>query len=111
MVRTTSDDSQFKKDKRVRIKLSGDGTYIGKRLHVVNFTFTILDEGRRAFSVEGNYCLAIIQAEESYEGMKTALADICEEVERLHSIEVDKQKFDIVFYLGGDWKFLAMVTG
>ena len=111
LVRTTPDDSQFKKDKRVRIKLSGDGTYIDKRLHVVNFTFTILDEGKRAFSGEGNYCLAIIREEESYEGMKTALADICEEVERLHSIEVDEQKFDLVFYLGGDWKYLALVTG
>ena len=95
---------------RVHVKLSGDGTYIGKRLHVVNFTFTILDEGRKAFSVEGNYCLAINQADESYEGMKTALADICKAAESLSSIEVDK-KFDIVFFLGGDWKFLALVTG
>ena len=31
---------------------------MGKRLHVVNFTFTILDEGRKAYSAEGNYCLA-----------------------------------------------------
>ena len=28
-----------------RVKLSGDGTNIGKRLHVINFTFTLLDEG------------------------------------------------------------------
>ena len=43
--------------------------------------------------------------------MKTALADICKEVESLSSIEVDKKKFDIVFFLGGYWKFLALVTG
>ena len=66
----------------------------------MNFTFTILVEGRKAFGVEGNYCLAIIQAEERYEGMKTALSDICKEVENLHSIEVDKQNFNIVFFLG-----------
>ena len=72
----------------------------------MNFTFTILDEGRKAFSVDGNYCLAI-QVEESYKVMKAVLSDICKEVEMLHSIEIDKQKFNV----GGDWKFLALVTG
>lgn len=65
LIKRTPNDAQFKNDKRVRVKLSGDSTYIGQHLHVVNFTFIILDEGRKAFSVEGkNYGLAIIQAEE-----------------------------------------------
>ena len=42
--------------------------------------------------------------------MKTALADICKEVENLSYIEEDK-KFDIVFFLGSGWKFMALVTG
>ena len=37
----------------VRVKLSGDGTCVGKRLHVVNFTFTLLDEGSKAHSADG----------------------------------------------------------
>ena len=45
--------------------------------------------------------------QESYEEMKKALADICKDVENLHSFEIDKQKVDIVFYLAGDWKFLG----
>ena len=76
------------------MKLSGDGTFVGKRLHEVNFTFTILDEGRRAHSSDGNYCLAIFRQRESYE-MKTALSDIRQEVENL-LIRVD---VDIVYFL------------
>ena len=93
------------------MKLSGDGTFVGKRLHVVNFTFTILDEGRRAHSSDGNYCLAIFRQKESYDEMKTALSDIRQEVENLSSIQVNDITFDIVYFLGGDWKFLALVTG
>lgn len=47
-------DAPFLVNKKVRVKLSGDGTGIGKRLHVVNFTFTLLNEGDAAYSSEGN---------------------------------------------------------
>ena len=72
----------------------------------MNFTFTSLDEGRKAISVEG---LAIIQAEELGGNEDSTCRHL--QVEMLHSIEIDKQKFNIVFHLGGDWKFLALVTG
>ena len=45
--------------KKVRVKLSGDGMNMSKHLYVVNFTFTIFDEGQKAYSAEGNYSLAI----------------------------------------------------
>ena len=32
------------------------------------------------------------------------------DVEQLHEITVGRLKFQITFYLGGDWKFLATVT-
>lgn len=43
--------------------------------------------------------------------MKTALSDIRQEVENLSSIQVNDIMFNIVYFLGGDWKFLALVTG
>ena len=95
----------------VRVKLSGDGTNIGKRLHVVNFGFTLLDEGCKAWSCEGNHCLAIIKQPEKYEAMKNALGDVIDQVERLKFVTVNEQKYNVKFYLGGDWKFLAMATG
>ncbi len=104
-------DATFRTTKTVNIKLSGDGTNIGKRLHVVNFTFTLLEEGPLAYSSDGNHTLAIIKDEEKYEPLRDVLQDIRNEVERLSSITVDGQTYDITYYLGGDWKFLAMATG
>ena len=70
---------------------------MGKHLHVVNFTFNILDEGRRSYSAEGNYSLAIFCEQESYdEGIKNVLADIRQEVETLSSIKVNDLDFDII---------------
>ena len=37
----------------IRIKLSGDGTNIGKRLTVINFTFTLLNEKEVAMGEKG----------------------------------------------------------
>ena len=108
---TTPPDADFKISKVVRVKLSGDGTTIGKRLHVVNFAYTLLDEGELAHSYEGNHCLAIFRAPESYTSLKDALADIIAEVSRLDFITVNGEQYKVEYYMGGDWKFLAIVTG
>ena len=73
---STSSDASFV-EKEVQVKLSGDGTKIGKRLHVVAFTFTLLEE-EQAGSAAGNHILAVIKQPESYESLKLALADIAE---------------------------------
>lgn len=77
----------------------------------INFTFTVLNEGALAHSHEGNHVLAIIKEIESYESLRTTLQDIRSEVQSLNSIEVEGEKYAITYYLGGDWKFLALVTG
>ena len=104
-------DAQFRTQKKIRVKLSGDGTNIGKHLRVINFTFTLLDEGSKAHSSDGNHVLAILREEESYGSLQRGLEDIRNEVERLTSIEVDGITYDLEYYLGGDWKFLAIVMG
>ena len=84
---------------------------IGKRLHVVNFGFTLLEEGDLAYSALGNHCIAIIKEPEKYESLALSLQDIKNEIESLSTIEVNNISFDIEYYLGGDWKFLATITG
>ena len=93
------------------MKLTGDGTRIGKRLNLVNFGFTILDEEEVAYSAAGNHCIAIIKEHEKYELLKPALQDIIEEVRTTKELRVNGVLFLIKYYLGGDWKFLAMATG
>ena len=51
-MKETPSDVKFLIDKKVRVKLTGDGTNIGKRLHVINFGFTLL-EGDKAESAAG----------------------------------------------------------
>ncbi len=104
-------DAEFTRNKKVRVKLTGDGTNIGKRLHVVNFGFSILDEGDVAYSAAGNHCLAIFKEPETYDSLKAALQDIVLDVESLSAIDVGGTTFTIEYYLGGDWKFLALVIG
>ena len=79
-------------------------------MHVVNFAFTIL-EGDRAHSVAGNHCIAIFKESENYDAMKVCLSDIVKDVKDLEMIQVLDHSFSLEFYLGGDWKFLAMITG
>ena len=50
-----------------KLKVSGDGTWIGKRLHVVNIAYTIVNECRKAMTDNGNYILAIIKIKKDYD--------------------------------------------
>ena len=92
------------------VKISEDSTNMGKRIQVENFTYTLLDE-EKSYSYEACHPLAIFRAPEKYESLKTALQDIIEEISRLIQITVDDHTYSIEYYMGGDWKFLAMVTG
>ena len=108
----TPDDALFKRNKKIRVKLSGDGTTIEKRLHVFSFTYTILDEGVKAYSYEGNHPLAIYCEHENYTSLKNALEDIIKEVEELLTITtLEGNTYSIEYFLDGDWRFLATVTG
>ena len=52
--------------KTIKIKVSSDGTNIGKRLHILNDFYTIINEDSAAMSEKGNYVLAIIKTTEEY---------------------------------------------
>ena len=43
--------------------------------------------------------------------MKFGLRDIFQEVESMDNVTACDITFNVVFFLGGDWKFLAMATG
>lgn len=91
--------------------MSGDGTNLGKRLKVVNFTYAILNEKENAMSEKRNYIVAIVKTTETYENLRETLADLKTEMAQLKEIEVDNEKYKIEFFLGGDWKFLPCICG
>ena len=102
-------DSEFMKSKKVNLKLSGDRTCIGEQLHVVCFTFTVLEESKITGSYEGNHVLAVFKTPEKCTFLKMALEDI-KDVERLKQIEVGQDTSSVDYYMGGDWKFLASIS-
>ena len=95
----------------IKVKISGDGTNIGKRLKLENVTYTILNEKDAAMNEKGNYVLAIIKTTENYDNLKESLADLNNEMSNLKEITVNNHKYSIEYFLGGDWKFLARVCG
>ena len=95
----------------IRIKLTGDGTRIARSLDVVNIAFTIIDEGRKAQSVLGNYSIAILKVSEKYEELQAGLKDICSEAKDIEVVTIEGQIYRVQFYLGGDLKFLALACG
>ena len=81
--------------------MSGDGTHISKCLHVHNFTFTVLEEGSRAYTCEGNHILAILKEPENYDVLMKELVDLRNEVAHLKPIDVNSITYKINYIYHG----------
>ena len=106
---TSSQTTTFDSSRKIRVKLTGDGTNIGN-LHIVVFGFTIPEEGMGTKSAAGNHPLCILRDTEDYEQLRLGLHDILNEIQK-NGLVVNGTKYEIDFLLGGDWKFLACVCG
>ncbi len=80
LLRSSDETTEFRQKKELHVKLTGDGTCIGKRLHVVTSAFSLLEEESKAHSFEGNHILAVFRAPEDYDSLENALSDIRDEV-------------------------------
>ena len=100
----------YLKHQQTEMVISGEGKFVAKRFHVVIITFTLLEEGSLSKSAHGNCCLAILKLPEKYDSLSSALVDLTAEIERLKNITVNNPIFDIEYFLGGDYKFLAMAV-
>ena len=76
MLKASPPNVSFRANKTIQVKLSGEGTWIGKCLHVLNITFTVLDEGVLAYSSEGNHPLALLKEPEKHEFLQRSLEDL-----------------------------------
>ena len=96
--------------RKVRIKLSGDGTNITCKQSFVNLSYTLVDE-KTSMSEHGNYLLAIVKCHEDSASLKKALRDLIQEFEDLTSVTVNGERIEIDKYLGGDLKYLNQIMG
>ena len=85
----------------IKVKITGDGTWIGKRLHIVTFGFTIIDEGSVAKFATGNHTVCILKESESYESLALGLKDIRREIAEISScgITIFGIEFSVRFFL------------
>ena len=98
-------------DDVIQVKLTGDGTNIGRSVHVVNIAFTLLNDQSSVSSPHGNHSLAIFKIAEDYNSLKLALDDILKEASELKTVQFNGNTHTIEYFLGGDMKFLALVCG
>ena len=83
----------------IRVKLSGDGTTVEKRIHRVTFSFTLLDEAHSVSLVDAVHPIAIFREPESYESLSLALENVIQEVAELTSgIEVQGVHYNVRKY-------------
>ncbi|XP_033730336.1 uncharacterized protein LOC117319683 isoform X1 [Pecten maximus] len=104
------ENSDLIPDNNLKVKISGDGTRVGKRLHVVNFAFNIVNEGS---AHQICYPLCIIQTKEKYAELNIALNDLQQDVAEFQGskLKVGDREFTVNIYLGGDYKFLLVAVG
>ena len=60
-------------------------------------------------TTKGNYVLAILKTNEDYDTLRDSLLNLRNEMSSLQSIRVNDQSYNVEYFLGGDWKFLACV--
>lgn len=96
---------------KLDIKLSGDGTQIGKKLNLVQFSCTIIQEGSICKTSQGNHLVALFTGPEKYDRLKLALEDVVSEINQLKYVSIGDRRIPITYYLGGDYKFILAVLG
>ena len=62
-------------------------------------------------SADGNHLVAVIKVPEDYYHLFVALCDIQNDVEQLSTVCIDNVCYEIQWFPGGDWKFLACICG
>ena len=101
----------LKSNDTLKVKISGDGTKVCRKLNLINITFTLLNEGTIAMPPGGNHTIAIIKGTEDYDTLKTALSDLSKEIEELTTMTINHVTYTIEYHQCADLKFLAMVCG
>lgn len=94
------------------IKLCGDSTNVGKTFKCLNFNFCVINDKQRCKTAKGNYTIGIFDIlDENYDTLERTIRQIMGEIEEIKSIILENIKFDIIYKLGGDLKFLLLLFG
>ena len=96
----------------IRVKLTGDGTWVSRSMHLVVIAFSILNVGNQNPNLPGgNHAIALVNTEEKYEQLSEALKDIEKEIQSTQHLTIDDHKFKIEYYFSVDMEYLAVCLG
>ena len=70
-----------------------------------------MNDVKLANSPEGHEPIAIINAQEKYDTLKVHLSDINDSISKFTSYSYQGMKYNIVYFLCGDYKFLLAMLG
>lgn len=101
----------FPQGSHIRVKITGDGTVISRSMHAVVIAFTIVEDGANPNSPGGNHTIALLNTGENYTDLLESLEDIRDEIQHLKSLSLDGVQYGVEFFLGADWKYLALIIG
>lgn len=60
---------------------------------------------------KGSYALSVIKTTETYDHLRDSIADLQMEMSNLQEISANNCTYNMEYFLGGDWIFLARVCG
>ena len=124
-------------NKKIRIKLSCDGTQLSRNVSIVNFVFSIINEGKKAATASGNYRIGAFRIlKESYETIYNWLPHLWDQIKIFKEFkyiktdntilegseydefrersEFDQQNvytFEIEYLFSADYKMILIVLG
>ena len=101
-------DKKLENCNTLNVKVSGDGTRIGKRLQLLNVTYTIINEGNVAMSEKGNYVIAVIKTKIDYIGIRDSLSDLRDEMRNLSRITYGNELSKLSTFLVRTGNFLQL---
>lgn len=91
----------------VKVKITGDGTCIGKH-YVVNVCFSITLVGGK---VSRNHIAAVLRVNEKYDQLKRTLSPLLSDCQNVTDITVNDKTYSIEYFLAADMKFLNIILG
>ena len=106
-------DANLKGISKIQVKITGDGTYVSRNMHILVIAFTIVNVKGEDFPnyPRGNHVLALINTTQDYEHLEVAVSELVAEVQKTNAIKINDTTFEIEYFLGGDWKFLTICLG
>ena len=96
---------------KIKIKISSDGTQVGRKQSFINITCTFPGEKEIAKSINGNYTLGICQFKECYDNYSKPFKYLNEEIGKLSSFVYGNSEYQIDYSFVGDLPVLRSVLG